>query len=108
MNHSSVPGSAWDRTDARLCLKPGGAWRAGRSQAEPGNERKLAGVTRARVWAEDNLSHFSPFSGFARMQGFAVREHPVHPDIRLVDGAFYAADPHRSFQWMREHAPVYW
>src|SRR5437879_3509938 len=49
-----------------------------------------------------------PFSGVARMQGFAVRDHPVHPDIRLADGAFYAADPHRLFHWMREHAPVYW
>ena len=28
--------------------------------------------------------------------------------IRLTDGAFYAADPHRHFAWMREHAPVYW
>jgi cholest-4-en-3-one 26-monooxygenase len=37
-----------------------------------------------------------------------VPEHPVHPDIRLVDGAFYADDPHRHFAWMREHAPVYW
>jgi cholest-4-en-3-one 26-monooxygenase len=28
--------------------------------------------------------------------------------IRLADGAFYAADPHPHFRWMREHAPVYW
>ncbi|MFI5365995.1 MAG: cytochrome P450 [Candidatus Binatia bacterium] len=35
-------------------------------------------------------------------------DHPVNPEIRLADGAFYAADPHRHFQWMREHAPVYW
>jgi cholest-4-en-3-one 26-monooxygenase len=34
--------------------------------------------------------------------------HPVNPSIRLVDGAFYAADPHPHFQWMRAHAPVYW
>lgn len=35
-------------------------------------------------------------------------DHPVNPEIRLADGAFYAADPHRHFTWMREHAPVYW
>jgi len=28
--------------------------------------------------------------------------------IRLTDGAFYAADPHPHFRWMREHAPVWW
>jgi cytochrome P450 family 142 subfamily A polypeptide 1 len=37
-----------------------------------------------------------------------VHDYPFNPEIRLVDGAFYAADPHRHFQWMREHAPVYW
>jgi cytochrome P450 family 142 subfamily A polypeptide 1 len=34
--------------------------------------------------------------------------HPVRPEIRLLDGNFYAADPHPHFSWMREHAPVYW
>jgi cytochrome P450 family 142 subfamily A polypeptide 1 len=34
--------------------------------------------------------------------------HPTHPDIRLVDGAFYADDPHRHWAWMRANAPVYW
>ncbi len=29
------------------------------------------------------------------------------PDIDLLDGAFYAGDPHPTYQWMREHAPVY-
>ena len=36
-----------------------------------------------------------------------LHNHPVHPDIRLTDGRFYAADPHRYFRWMRENAPVY-
>ena len=33
-----------------------------------------------------------------------------HPnsDIRLLDGEFYAGDPHAHFAWMRENAPVYW
>ena len=34
--------------------------------------------------------------------------HPTHPEIRLVDGAFYADDPHRHWAWMRDNAPVYW
>jgi cytochrome P450 family 142 subfamily A polypeptide 1 len=34
--------------------------------------------------------------------------HPVRPEIRLLDGEFYAGDPHLHFTWMREHAPVYW
>jgi cytochrome P450 family 142 subfamily A polypeptide 1 len=29
-------------------------------------------------------------------------------EIRLLDGYFYAGEPHRHFQWMREYAPVYW
>ena len=29
------------------------------------------------------------------------------PDIDLLDGAFYAGDPHPTYTWMREHAPVY-
>ena len=37
-----------------------------------------------------------------------MHDHPVDPAIRLTDGAFYAADPHAHFRWMREHAPVYW
>jgi cytochrome P450 family 142 subfamily A polypeptide 1 len=30
------------------------------------------------------------------------------PPIRLLDGEFYAGNPHPAFRWMREHAPVYW
>jgi cytochrome P450 family 142 subfamily A polypeptide 1 len=37
-----------------------------------------------------------------------VADHPVHPEIDLLDGNFYARDPHPHFRWMREHAPVYW
>ncbi len=35
-------------------------------------------------------------------------DHPTHPDIDLLDGDFYAGDPHPLFRWMRDHAPVYW
>jgi cytochrome P450 family 142 subfamily A polypeptide 1 len=38
----------------------------------------------------------------------AVADHPTNSAIRLLEGAFYGADPHPHFQWMREHAPVYW
>jgi cytochrome P450 family 142 subfamily A polypeptide 1 len=34
-------------------------------------------------------------------------DHPTRPEIRLLDGRFYAGDPHRWFDWMRENAPVY-
>lgn len=32
---------------------------------------------------------------------------PGRSDIDLLDGAFYASDPHPGFAWMRRHAPVY-
>ena len=35
-------------------------------------------------------------------------EHPTHPDIYLIQGEFYAGDPHRHFAWMRRNAPLYW
>ena len=34
--------------------------------------------------------------------------HPTRASVRLVDGAFYADDPHAHWTWMRAHAPVYW
>jgi cytochrome P450 family 142 subfamily A polypeptide 1 len=34
--------------------------------------------------------------------------HPVNPDIHLLDGRFYADDQHRHFDWLRANAPVYW
>ncbi len=34
--------------------------------------------------------------------------HPVHPDVRLTEGAFYADHPERHYAWMRANAPVYW
>ncbi len=33
--------------------------------------------------------------------------HPVRDDIDLLDGRWYAGDPHEGWTWMREHAPVY-
>jgi cytochrome P450 family 142 subfamily A polypeptide 1 len=33
--------------------------------------------------------------------------HPLRSEIDLLDGGFYADDPHRHFAWMRAHAPVY-
>ncbi len=36
-----------------------------------------------------------------------MADHPVNPDIRLLDGRFYAEDPHPHFTWMRANAPVY-
>jgi cholest-4-en-3-one 26-monooxygenase len=33
--------------------------------------------------------------------------HPVRADVDLIDGDWYATDPHEAWAWMREHAPVY-
>src|SRR5262245_2465850 len=38
----------------------------------------------------------------------ATPNHPVNPDIHLLDGRFYSGDVHRHFDWLRAHAPVYW
>jgi cytochrome P450 family 142 subfamily A polypeptide 1 len=35
-------------------------------------------------------------------------KHPQHPEIRLLDGHFYAGDPDSHYRWMRANAPVYW
>ncbi len=35
-------------------------------------------------------------------------DHPTRPEISLMDGRFYAENPHPHFEWMRESAPVYW
>ena len=37
-----------------------------------------------------------------------MAEQRDHPDIRLLDGDWYAADPHPQWKWMRENEPVYW
>jgi cytochrome P450 family 142 subfamily A polypeptide 1 len=36
-----------------------------------------------------------------------VADHPTRDDIDLLDGAFYADDPHPRYAWMRANAPVY-
>jgi cytochrome P450 family 142 subfamily A polypeptide 1 len=34
-------------------------------------------------------------------------DHPTHPDVDLVSGAFWGREPHDVFTWMRQSAPVY-
>ena len=34
--------------------------------------------------------------------------HPVRDDIDLLDGHWYAQEPHELWEWMRHHAPVYY
>ena len=34
-------------------------------------------------------------------------DHPVNSSVQLLDGNFYANDPHEAFTWMRKNAPVY-
>jgi cholest-4-en-3-one 26-monooxygenase len=33
--------------------------------------------------------------------------HPVRDDIDLLDGGWFATEPHDAWTWMRHHAPVY-
>jgi cholest-4-en-3-one 26-monooxygenase len=33
---------------------------------------------------------------------------PTRPELSLMDGRFYADDPHPQLLWMRQHEPVYW
>src|SRR5262245_23743641 len=35
-------------------------------------------------------------------------DHRSKPAIALIDGTFYANDPHQHFDWMRVQAPLYW
>jgi len=34
--------------------------------------------------------------------------HPLHDEIDLLDGAWYAGLPHETYSWMRDHAPAYY
>src|SRR5690554_5463583 len=47
-------------------------------------------------------------SGFHPGSAVVDVTHPVHPEISLLAGEFYAGDPHPYWAWMREHAPVYY
>ena len=35
-------------------------------------------------------------------------DHPVSPDVRLMDGAWYQSRPFEHYRWLRDNAPVYW
>lgn len=37
-----------------------------------------------------------------------MSDQPTNSAINLLDGNFYARDPHSHFTWMRQNAPVYW
>ncbi len=37
-----------------------------------------------------------------------MSDQPGRPEIRLLDGHFYAEAPLSHYRWMRENAPVYW
>ena len=34
--------------------------------------------------------------------------HPIRPGLNLLDGGWYADDPHEVWRWMRQEAPVYY
>ncbi len=35
-------------------------------------------------------------------------QHPCRDDIDLLDGRWYSTEPHETWHWMRQHAPVYY
>ena len=37
----------------------------------------------------------------------AIANHPTHPEVDLLDGRWYANEPHETWTWMRHNAPVY-
>ncbi len=37
-----------------------------------------------------------------------MASHPQNPEINLLDGHFWADDPHPRLAWMRANAPLYW
>lgn len=37
-----------------------------------------------------------------------MAKHPTNSQVRLVDGEFWAHDPHPHLLWLRDNAPVYW
>lgn len=36
-----------------------------------------------------------------------MSSHPVRDDVDLLDGSWYATEPHDAWEWMRRNAPVY-
>jgi cytochrome P450 family 142 subfamily A polypeptide 1 len=42
-----------------------------------------------------------------RRRNDTVPNHPNYADINLLDGLFWAGDPHQGLTWLRENAPVY-
>lgn len=37
-----------------------------------------------------------------------MADHPPHPDVDFVSGAFWGRDPQDELAWLRHNAPVYW
>lgn len=37
-----------------------------------------------------------------------MADHPIRDDLNLLDGRWYATEPHDDWTWMRKNAPVYW
>jgi cytochrome P450 family 142 subfamily A polypeptide 1 len=57
-------------------------------------------------WSKHELRVSGPFDARPPCDD-RMSTRPPHRDIALLDGQFYAADPHPHFHWMREHAPLY-
>src|SRR5262245_7642904 len=77
----------------------------------PSTTHDFAPPNACRAAATSFWSMRRAYSGVAGPSTSLVSPAPMvrtaNPAIRLLDGAWYADDPHRHFRWMREHAPVY-
>ena len=51
-----------------------------------------------------NISRVAPGRGILP----GMPNHPVRDDIDLLDGHWYATEPHDDWTWMRDHPPVYY
>ncbi len=38
----------------------------------------------------------------------AQTDHPINPDVELIEGTFYEREPFDTYRWMRDNAPAYW
>ena len=64
------------------------------------HEREPSSTARLRDAVTEQVAH--------RGERHEARgDHPLRDDIDLLDGQWYAGDPHEGWTWMRQNAPVY-
>ena len=91
--------------------------RAGRPRAASGPLRgQVAGrpeestgrVPRKAVMSKSDMRYCHADARLLATRLVTVGAHPVRDGLNLLDGSWYAADPHEVWTWMRREAPVYY